>query len=132
MFAASLDRSAKLWDLKSSKLLQTFTGHLDYINAVATASSSRKGYTASSDRTIKEWDFETKKLIRTFNGSSAVWSINMSPNDNFMYSGHLDGSLKIWSTNCHDKPEQILDIHDDKIISIEVAKNENQILTLSK
>lgn len=81
---------------------------------------------------MKEWDFDSKKLIKTYSSSSAIWSVCLSNNDNYIYSGHSDGSLKIWSSNCNDKPEQILDIHDDKIISIKQGKNENQIFTLSK
>lgn len=132
LFAASLDRSAKLWDLKSSKMLYSFSGHIDYINQVITANSIKKGYTASSDRTIKEWDLESKKLIKTFSSSSAAWSICISHNDNFLYSGHADGSIKIWSVSSSEKPEAIMDIHDDKVISLKIGKNENQILTLSK
>ena len=34
LFAGSLDKTAKLWNLKNSKLLTTFTDHIDYINVV--------------------------------------------------------------------------------------------------
>lgn len=132
LFAGSLDKSAKLWDLKSSKFLTSFIGHIDYINAVVCANSSRRGFTASSDRTVKEWDLENKKLNKTFNGASCCVSVNISNNDSTLYSGHSDGTVKLWSVNHHEKPEHILDFHDDKVISIEVLKNEYQILTLSK
>jgi WD40 repeat protein len=64
VFAGSMDKSAKLWSLKNNKLLNTFTGHIDYINCVATMNSAPKGLTGSSDRTFKEWDFNTLKLSR--------------------------------------------------------------------
>jgi WD40 repeat protein len=64
LFAGSMDKSAKLWSLKNNKLLVTFTGHIDYINCVATFNSAPKGLTGSSDRTFKEWDFNTLKLSR--------------------------------------------------------------------
>jgi WD40 repeat protein len=54
----------------------------------------------------------------------------MSFDDSFIVSGHLDGTLKIWSSN--DKPENIIDLHDDKITAVEFIKNENQLITLSK
>jgi WD40 repeat protein len=58
-----MDKTAKLWNLKSKKLLSTFTGHIDYINCVRHFYSYPKGITGSNDRTIKEWDFEKLKLI---------------------------------------------------------------------
>lgn len=54
----------------------------------------------------------------------------MAFDDSFIVSGHLDGTLKIWSSN--DKPERVIDLHDDKITYLEFIKNENQIVTLSK
>ena len=54
----------------------------------------------------------------------------MAFDDSFILSGHLDGSIKIWTSN--DKPERVLELHDDKVSSIEFIKNENQFLTLSK
>jgi len=54
----------------------------------------------------------------------------MAFDDSFIVSGHLDGTLKIWSSN--DKPERVIDLHDDKITHLELVKNENQLVTLSK
>lgn len=131
IFAGSLDRTAKLWDLKNSKLISSFIGHINYINAVASGNTSQKGYTVSTDRSIREWDFSERKLIKVYNSSSGIWSICLSSNDNNFYTGHLDGSFKIWSTNRNDKPEQIIELHNDKIISIKQARSEYQFLTLS-
>jgi WD40 repeat protein len=64
LFAGSMDKSAKLWNLKNSKHLATFTGHIEYINCVSVYFSSQKGLTGSSDRTVKEWDFNTLKMVR--------------------------------------------------------------------
>ena len=54
----------------------------------------------------------------------------MASDDSFILSGHLDGTIKIWTSN--DKHEKVLDLHDDKINAIEFIKNENQFVTLSK
>jgi hypothetical protein len=42
----------------------------------------------------------------------------------------MDGNIKIWSNN--DKPDKVLDLHDDKIHHLEIIKNENQLLSISK
>ena len=64
LFAGSMDKTAKLWSLKNSKLLGNITAHIDYVNCVFSFYSSPKGLTGSSDRTFKEWDFNTLKMIK--------------------------------------------------------------------
>ena len=59
-----MDKTAKLWSLKNSKLIGNITGHIDYVNCVSSFFSSPKGLTGSSDRTFKEWDFNTLKMIK--------------------------------------------------------------------
>ena len=54
----------------------------------------------------------------------------ISYDDSFIVSGHLDGTVKFWSSN--EKPEKIYDLHEDKITCIEILKNENQMLSISK
>ena len=64
LFAGSLDKQAKLWSLKNSKLVASFTGHIDYINCCHSYSASQRAITGSSDKTIKEWDFKSLKQSR--------------------------------------------------------------------
>ena len=130
LFAGSLDKTAKLWNLKNSKLLTTFTGHIDYINTVYNLHTQEKGLTGSSDRTIREWDFNQLKLTRKFNCTSACHSLCVASDDSYILSGHMDGSVRVWTSN--EKPDQIIDLHDDNVIRLEILKGENQFLTLSK
>ena len=130
LFAGSLDKTAKLWNLKNSKLLTTFTGHIDYINTVYNLHTQEKGLTGSSDRTIREWDFNQLKLTRKFNCTSACHSLCVASDDSYILSGHMDGTVRVWTSN--EKPDQIIDLHDDNVIRLEILKGENQFLTLSK
>lgn len=130
LFAGSLDKTAKLWALKNNKLVNTFTGHIDYINCVKSLNAQQHGLTGSSDRTIREWDYNTKSLVRKFNCISACHALGIAPDDSFILSGHMDGSIKLWASN--DKPEKVFDIHEDKVLKIEMLKNENQFISLGK
>ena len=129
LFAGSLDKTAKLWTLKNNKLLNTFTGHIDYINCVKSLNAQQHGLTGSTDRTIREWDYNTKSLVRKFNCISACHSLAIAPDDSFILSGHMDGTVKLWASN--DKPEKVFDLHEDKVLQIRMIKND-QILTLGK
>ena len=129
VFAGSLDKTAKLWALKNNKLINTFTGHIDYINCVKTFNAKQHGLTGSSDRTIREWDFTNKKMVRRFSCISACHCLAISPDDSCIYSGHMDGTVKVWDSN--DKPQKVFDLHDDKVLQIKMIKSD-QILTLGK
>jgi WD40 repeat protein len=50
------DRIAKLWDLATGRVLKTFEGHTDSVDAVAIAPDGRMGMTGSLDKTIRLWD----------------------------------------------------------------------------
>ena len=122
LFAGSLDKTAKLWALKNNKLLNTFTGHIDYINCVKTLNAQQHGLTGSSDRTIREWDFNTKNLVRKYNCISGCYTMAIAPDDSFILSGHKDGSILLFSSN--ERPEKTFDYHEDQVIDIKMIKND--------
>ena len=130
LFAGSLDKTARLWALKNNKLVNTFTGHIDYINCVESLNAQQHGLTGSSDRTIREWDYNTKSMVRKFNCISACHALSIAPDDSFILSGHMDGTVKLWASN--DKPEKVFDLHEDKVLQIKMIKNDNQFLSLGK
>jgi len=131
LFAGSLDKTAKLWSLKNNKLLNTFNGHIDYINCVKCLNAQQRGVTGSSDRTIREWDYNTYKETRKLNCISACHALTIAPDDSFLISGHLDGSIKLWAPNNNKQPERVFEIHDDKVLDIKMIKNDT-ILSLGK
>lgn len=131
LFAGSLDKTAKLWSLKNNKLITTYTGHIDYINCCKALNGHQHGLTGSSDRTIREWDFNSKNTVRKFNCVSSCQTLAVAPDDSFILSGHADGTIKLWANN--DKPEQVFsDLHDEKILQLEILKNEMQFISMSE
>ena len=128
LFAGSLDKTAKLWSLRNNKLLNTFNGHIDYINCVKSLNAQQRGITGSSDRTIREWDYNTNKETRKLSCVSACHALGIAPDDSFIISGHLDGTIKIWVPNNNKQPEHIFDsLHDDKVLDIKMIKNDTFI-----
>ena len=128
LFAGSLDKTAKLWSLRNNKLLNTFNGHIDYINCVKSLNAQQRGITGSSDRSIKEWDYNTNKETRKLSCVSACHALAIAPDDSFIISGHLDGTIKLWVPNNNKQPEHIFDtVHDDKILDIKMIKNDTFI-----
>ena len=129
LFAGSYDKTAKLYSLKSYKLSYNFIGHNDKINCLKTFKNNPYGLTGSSDKTIKEWDFNNKKKIWEVTCNSECHSLDISPDDNFILSGYLDGTVKLFGIK--DLNEKVFNLHKDKVIDVKLIKN-NLFLTLGK
>jgi WD40 repeat protein len=54
--SSSDDKTIKLWDIKSAKLIKTFKGHTDNIKAVSITPDGKNIISGSDDYTIKLWD----------------------------------------------------------------------------
>ena len=77
-----MDRTIKLWDLQSGKLLNTYEGHTDYLYSVAISPDNLKVASGSGDYTIKLWDLESGKLLKTYGGHrDEVRSVAISPDN---------------------------------------------------
>jgi len=67
--SGSRDRTVKLWDAASGKLLRTLTGHREAVVSVTFAADGATLYSGSRDGTVKAWAVQTGRLVATFKGS---------------------------------------------------------------
>lgn len=66
--SASWDKTIRIWDVQTGELLQTLTGHTDWIAAVKFSPDGRRIVSTSSirkDTTVRIWDASTGRLLRT-------------------------------------------------------------------
>ncbi|RCR67593.1 caspase family protein [Larkinella punicea] len=59
------DNTVKLWDVKTGRVLNTFTGHAGTVFASKFSASGKLLVSSAHDHTVKIWDVQTGKLIRT-------------------------------------------------------------------
>ncbi|MCP4109878.1 MAG: AAA family ATPase [Desulfobacteraceae bacterium] len=65
LFASgSEDKTVKIWDTESGKLLRTLSGHSSAVNSVSFSPDGKQVVAGSSDKTITVWDIETGKLYQ--------------------------------------------------------------------
>jgi len=102
--SGSLDRTIKLWDLKTRKLQYTLKRHTDIVTSLAIFRSGTNNFLASGsyDKTIKLWNLTDYTLVSTLSGiDSDVLSLlifqeteNSKP---YLISGHDYGEIMMWS-----------------------------------
>ncbi|PMB51658.1 serine/threonine protein kinase [Fischerella thermalis CCMEE 5201] len=91
------DKTIKLWNLNTHKLIATLTGHSQAVKSVAFSPKENILATASDDKTIKLWNLNTLEEICTLYGhSSAVKSVAFSLGG-ILASGSWDKTVKLWN-----------------------------------
>lgn len=79
------------------KIIRTFEGHSDYVNAVVYTINNKYVITGGSDKTIIVWNPLTGKEVRRLEGHEwKVTSLSVSPDSKYLLSGSSDGSAKLW------------------------------------
>jgi WD40 repeat protein/Flp pilus assembly protein TadD len=97
---ASDDRTAKLWDAQTGKVIHTLSGHTQAVKCVAFSPDSLHVATGSVDGTARIWNVASGKGLRTCSGhSAAVNRLAYSPDGRHLASAGEDRAVRIWDPN---------------------------------
>ncbi len=99
------DRTIKIWEIPSGKLIRTLYGHSSNVESIAITSDGKYIISCSWDKTINIWDFKTGNLINSLVGHrSWVRTIAVNPDNDLIVSGSGDNreeefEIKLWDIN---------------------------------
>ena len=97
LVSASQDSTLKLWDLRTGRELQAFTGHSGMVEKAAVTPDGKVLVSAANDGTVRLWDIDTGRELRNLRGRSPVWSLALSPEGQTIAAGSYDGMIRLWS-----------------------------------
>jgi WD40 repeat protein len=96
--SGNLERTVKLWDVRSGSELRTLIGHSSGITSVAFSPDQKLLASGNRDNTIKLWELGSRSELRTLKGHSRfVNSVAFSPDGKLLASGSLDNTIKLWN-----------------------------------
>jgi WD40 repeat protein len=75
--SGSDDRTLKLWDLPTGRLVHVFAGHENAVIAATIAAGGLRALSGSYDCILRLWDLRTGELLRTFAGREWVSSVTV-------------------------------------------------------
>jgi WD40 repeat protein len=105
VLSGSRDKTLKLWEAATGRLMRTFEGNSEAVTSVAFSPDGRSVLSGSEgwkreEKTLRLWDAATGRLVRVFEGASGgVGSVAFSPDGRSVASGGLGAgraTLKLW------------------------------------
>uniref|UniRef100_A0A3Q2XYJ9 WD repeat-containing protein 37 n=1 Tax=Hippocampus comes TaxID=109280 RepID=A0A3Q2XYJ9_HIPCM len=125
---ASWDRAANLYEVETSELVHTLTGHDQELTHCCTHPTQRLVVTSSRDTTFRLWDFRDPSIhsVNVFQGhTDTVTSAVFTAGDNVV-SGSDDRTVKVWDLKNMRSP--IATIRTDSAVNrISVSANQRII-----
>ncbi|XP_076346422.1 WD repeat domain-containing protein 83-like [Tachypleus tridentatus] len=120
------DKSLKLWNPKTEKLLQKYSGHgYEVLDAQGSCDNSHI-VSGSMDKHVFLWDVITANPIRKFRGHAGkVNAVKFNEESSIVLSASIDGTLRAWDCRSRNKdPVQIMNEATDSVTCLDVSSQE--------
>lgn len=93
------DKTIRLWDVASGRLLRTLKGHLDAVWALAFAPDGHTLASGCSEKTIRLWEVAAGRLVRTLEGHTEwICALAFAPDGQVLASASLDYTVRLWDS----------------------------------
>ncbi len=96
LVSCCVDRTVRLWDVRSGKELQTLQGHAGEVWSVC-FSPDGKFLASAGNLTVRIWDAQTGLTFKTLHGHiNGINSVCFSSDSNTLATGSNDGTVRLW------------------------------------
>ena len=119
----SVDRTIRLWDLRTDQCQQTFWGHEADVNSLAFHPCGNNFVTCSEDKTSRLWDLRSDQEITVFkppSPNSSFTSTGLSSSGRILFCSSDDSSIHMWDLINNDHLGNLCG-HENRITQLSVA-----------
>jgi len=95
--SASGDCTLKVWDVKSGKCKQTFTGHTDYVTGCDISIYNEFVVSSSYDECVRVWDMNGKCVKNLMGHNGEVLACAFTTDTKYIISSSGDQTVHIWN-----------------------------------
>ena len=122
--SGSSDKTIKLWEPSSGKILKTFSQNNSEVFSIAFSPDGNMLASKSAGNKLKVQITSNYKKKRTLSGhSGSIYSIAFSPDGTLLASGSDDRTVKLWQGN--DTTSSIFLNHDHSVYSVAFNSKSN-------
>jgi WD40 repeat protein len=126
---ASEDKTARIWDSSTGKLLFTLEGHSRSVDSAAFIADGQKVLTTSRDKTARIWDSSSGKSLHELRAPAGLAALSCSlSHDGKRVALLADGPARIWATGDGKELFSITG-HGNEILSLAFTPDDARILT---
>jgi len=128
----SVDKTARLWDLRVPGCVQTFWGHESDINSVFFHPASTGFLSCSEDKTVRLWDLRSDQEVTSYKcptPNSSFTSVGVSLSGRIVFGSSDDSSIHMWDISGNHLGN--LSGHDNRITQLSVAPSGFALATAS-
>jgi len=129
--SGSLDKTVRIWDVKSGVCRHILIGHTEPVVGVAYSPQGDRVASSGGDATIRLWDTATGKCCQMLSGhEDVVDCVAYSPKGTLIASGSSDSTVRLWDV-ATGECSHILVSHNGPVCWIAFSHQGDQVASAS-
>ena len=131
LISASDDATIRKWQTNTANLVDSYTGHTDWISSICLSRGGSILVSTSFDKTLRVWDLDDGHCRRILEGHlDWVWCAAISDNSKYVVSGSEDRTVVTWDMQ-NGSIKHVLTAHDDAVTKVLISADNRHIISSS-
>ncbi|KAK9787622.1 hypothetical protein WJX73_001530 [Symbiochloris irregularis] len=133
LLAAGTDKAVRVFNLETSRVRHTLTGHSGKVFSVACSpADARAAASSGQERFVRLWDLHRGISSQSKGFTSTVYSLKYNLEGSMVICGHHNGTLRFWDFRDNKLANEVAGLHTQQICSVAVGGRTGVVLTCGK